>query len=161
MWSAATFIAYTIESRSQWLRCLRGTAASRFLGLQVRIRRRHGCLSLVSAVFVVRYRSLGGAEHSARGVLASMVCVTECDREASIMRKSWPARGWCTGKNIYSIKNCVIIWELKYTTYCDFYTCGPQTSLQWWLWPFAKKGLDTHALRYHWCTDKLIRPRHE
>ena len=30
------------------------------------------------------------ADHSSRGDLPSVLCLTESDREASIMRKSWP-----------------------------------------------------------------------
>jgi hypothetical protein len=41
------------------------------------------CLSVV--LCVVRYRSLRRADHSSRGVLPTVVCLTECDREASIM----------------------------------------------------------------------------
>ena len=40
--------------------------------------RRHGCLSLVSAVCCQ-------ADHSVRGVLLSVVYINELDREASIM----------------------------------------------------------------------------
>jgi hypothetical protein len=35
--------------------------------------------------------------------------VSECDREASIMRRPWPTRGWCAfGKTFLavSVKNC-------------------------------------------------------
>jgi hypothetical protein len=55
---------------------------------------------------VVRQRSLGGADHSSRGALASVGFVTECDRDTSIMRQSWPTRGRrATGKIVYSVKN--------------------------------------------------------
>jgi hypothetical protein len=47
-------------------------------------RRGHGCMSLVS---VVRQRSLRWTVHSFREVLPRVVCL-ECDREASIMRRS-------------------------------------------------------------------------
>jgi hypothetical protein len=35
-----------------------------------------------------------GADHSSRGGLPSVVCL-ECDREASIMKRPWPTRGFC------------------------------------------------------------------
>ena len=47
-------------------------------------------MSLVSVVCC--QRSLRQADHSSRGVLPSVACLTECDREASIMRRSWPSR---------------------------------------------------------------------
>jgi hypothetical protein len=43
------------------------------------------CLSCV--LCVVRYRSLRRADHSFRGVLPSLMCLIECDREVSIMRR--------------------------------------------------------------------------
>jgi hypothetical protein len=43
-----------------------------------------------------------------------------------------------------------IIYEVRYTTYLDFHTRGPQTSPQWRLWNFGhpppQKRLDAHAL---------------
>ena len=36
------------------------------------------------------------ADHSLRGVLPSVVCLTECGREASIMRKRWSNGGRST-----------------------------------------------------------------
>jgi len=47
------------------------------------------CLLLV--LCFVRYRSLRRADHSSRGVLPSMVCLTGCDRESSTVRRPWPA----------------------------------------------------------------------
>ena len=41
---------------------------------------------------VVRYRSLRRADPSSRGVLPS-VFVSECDREATTMKRPWPTRG--------------------------------------------------------------------
>jgi hypothetical protein len=35
------------------------------------------------------------ADHSSRGILPIMVCVTECDREALILRRPWSTRGCC------------------------------------------------------------------
>jgi hypothetical protein len=34
-------------------------------------------------------------DHSSRGVLPRVACITECDHETSIMRKPWPATGCC------------------------------------------------------------------
>jgi hypothetical protein len=48
---------------------------------------------LLWVLCVVRQRSLRRAYHSSRGVLQSVVCVSECDREASIMRRPWSTRG--------------------------------------------------------------------
>jgi hypothetical protein len=44
---------------------------------------------------VVRYRSLRRANHSSREVLPSVVCLSQCDREASIMRRPWLTSGCC------------------------------------------------------------------
>jgi hypothetical protein len=41
------------------------------------------------------------ADHSSRGVLPSVVCLIECDCEASIMRRPWPTKGcYAIGKKI-------------------------------------------------------------
>ena len=37
---------------------------------------------------------------SSRGVLLSVVCVTECDSEASTVRRSWPIGGCCALKEM-------------------------------------------------------------
>jgi hypothetical protein len=47
-------------------------------------------------VFFDTYKSLRRAYHSSRGALPS--CVSECNREISVMRKPWPARSFCTTK---------------------------------------------------------------
>jgi hypothetical protein len=44
-------------------------------------------------------RRLRRADHSSRGVLPNVMCLTECDREASIMMKPWPTRGCCAMEN--------------------------------------------------------------
>jgi hypothetical protein len=49
---------------------------------------------LLWVLCVVRL-SLRQTDHSSRGVIPSMVCLTEWDREASIMRRSWTTRGCC------------------------------------------------------------------
>ena len=33
-------------------------------------------------------------DHSSRGVLPILVCLTECDHEAKIMRRLWPTKGF-------------------------------------------------------------------
>ena len=48
---------------------------------------------LLSVLSTVRYRFLRGADNSSRGVLPSGV--SECDREASPMRRPWSSRGCC------------------------------------------------------------------
>ena len=58
-------------------------------------------ISLLWLSCVVRYRSLGRVDHSSRGVLLSVVC--QCDREASIMRRSWPTRSCRAMKIIHPI----------------------------------------------------------
>jgi hypothetical protein len=45
---------------------------------------------LLSVLCVVRYRSLGLAAHSSRGVLPSVVCLIACDHETSTMMRSTP-----------------------------------------------------------------------
>ena len=50
---------------------------------------------LLRVLCVVRQRYLRRADHSSRGVLPSVVCLNECDREASIMRRPWPNKGCC------------------------------------------------------------------
>ena len=50
---------------------------------------------------VVRYSSLLRADHSSRGFLPSVVCLTECDRAALIMRRPWLTRGCCAMERKY------------------------------------------------------------
>ena len=56
---------------------------------------------ILGVLCVVRYRPLRRADHSSRGVLPNVVCVTECDREASIMRRPWPTSGCCAVETKY------------------------------------------------------------
>jgi hypothetical protein len=46
------------------------------------------------------------ADHSSRGVLPSVVRLTECDREASIMRRAWPSRAVAREKKEDSRSSC-------------------------------------------------------
>jgi hypothetical protein len=52
-------------------------------------RRRNGYLSLVSFVYIVRYRSLRLADHSSRGVLPPVECLNKCNL---YLRRSGPTR---------------------------------------------------------------------
>jgi hypothetical protein len=64
------------DGRCRWLRGLRrGSAASGLLGLWVRIRRGHGCLS-VAIVVCCQVEVPAAADHSSRGVLPSVVCLS-------------------------------------------------------------------------------------
>ena len=48
--------------------------------------------------------SLRRADHSSRGALPSVLRLTGCDHETSIMRRPWPARGCCAmDKHKYDI----------------------------------------------------------
>jgi hypothetical protein len=42
--------------------------------------------------------SVSAENHSTRGVLPSVACLTECDHEFSTMRKPWPTRAVATKK---------------------------------------------------------------
>jgi hypothetical protein len=62
-------------------------------------RQRQGCLSLVSVMFCQ-------VEVSATGWSLVQRSVSECDREASIMRRPWTTRSCCTlGEKIATFKN--------------------------------------------------------
>jgi hypothetical protein len=47
------------------------------------------------SVVCCRSMSMRRADHSFRGVLTSVVCLNECDREVSIKKRSWPTRDFC------------------------------------------------------------------
>ena len=80
--------------RSQWPRGLRhGSAASRLLGLRVRILPGYGCLSRVSVMCWQVVVSATGRSLVQRS--PTNHCVSEGDREASIIRRPWPNRGCC------------------------------------------------------------------
>jgi hypothetical protein len=87
----------SLRDRYHWLRCLtRGSAAIRLLELWVRIQRGHGCLSLVSVVCCQVEVSAWGWSLVQRS--PTECGLPECDREASIMRRSWPIGGCCAGE---------------------------------------------------------------
>jgi hypothetical protein len=65
---------YLHSGRCQWPRCLRcSSAAERLLGSWFESRRGHGCLSLVSVLWVTGL--CDGADPSSWGVLPTVVCV--------------------------------------------------------------------------------------
>ena len=92
--------------RSQWPRSLsRGSAVARLLGLWVRIPPK--AWMSVSCEWCVFY--LRRADHSYRGILLSLR-MSECDRDASIMKRPCHTRVCCTmGKNE---KNFIIIYSM-------------------------------------------------
>ena len=74
------------DVRSRWLRSLRSASVtSGLLGLWVRIRQGHGCLSVVGVVCCQVDVSAAGRSFVWRG--PTECGVSECDREASIMRR--------------------------------------------------------------------------
>jgi hypothetical protein len=87
-----------MSSRLQWPFGLRRrSAAARLLGLRFRILP----WAWISVSCVLSSRGLRRADHTSRGVLPSVVCL-ECDREATMRRRPWPARGCrATGKRMY------------------------------------------------------------
>jgi hypothetical protein len=97
LFSFTNFIKYFRNiCRSQWTRRLRrGPTTACILGLWFRILP-WAWLSLSCECSALPGRSR--ADHSSRGVLSSTV--SECDREVSIMRRSWPTEGcWAVRKN--------------------------------------------------------------
>ena len=88
-------LAYSRKCLSQWPHGLRrGSADARLLILRFRIPPGQGCLSLVSGVCCqVEVFSSGWL----LGQRSPTDCgVSECDREASIMRRPWLTGGCCT-----------------------------------------------------------------
>jgi hypothetical protein len=85
----SNFPLFNLSNTVVW----RGFAAVRLLGLWVRIRRGHGCLSLVSVVCCQVEVSSTGRSLIQRRPTECDVC--ECDREASIMTRPWPTRSCC------------------------------------------------------------------
>ena len=87
---------YIKVNRSRWPCGLkRGSVAAQFLGLRVRILCGHAYLSLVSVVFCHVEVSASGWSFVQR---STTDCgVSECDREASTMRKPWPTKA-CRAK---------------------------------------------------------------
>jgi len=77
---------------------------------------------LLRILFVVRYSSLLQADQSSTGVLLSVMCVSECGREASIMKRPWPIGGCCAMEEInISLKFVYLYiysWFLVYINPC-------------------------------------------
>jgi len=81
------------KSRSQWPCGLRrGSAAACLLGFWVR--NPPGAWMTVF-LCVVRQRSLRRVDHSFWGVLPTVVCLNECGRESSVIRRPSPSGVWC------------------------------------------------------------------
>ena len=103
-------VLYCPNCRSQWPRGLRrGTVAARskawncgrsLAGITDSNPAGGIDVCLLWVLCIVRLRSLRRADHASRDVLPS-VCVSECDREASTMRRSWPTTCCCAVE-----KNC-------------------------------------------------------
>jgi hypothetical protein len=66
-------------------------------------------MSVACECCVLSGRCLSRADHSSRGVLPSVLCLNECDREAPIRRRPWPT-GVCgpTGSKSRFIKSSSI-----------------------------------------------------
>jgi hypothetical protein len=63
------------------------------------------------------------ADHSSRGVLPSVARLTECDREALVMRRPWPTRGYCaTGGKKISLCTYIMLYY-TYRAYCVRILC--------------------------------------
>ena len=78
-------------------------------------RRGHGCLSLVSDMWCQVEVSASGWSLVQRS--PTKCGVSECDREASIMRRSWPTRGWCdmeekTEKSLQMFVVLYSVWHI-------------------------------------------------
>jgi hypothetical protein len=97
------------------------SAAARFKGTSVRSRRGHVCFSWLFC-FV---RSLSRADQSSRGVLLTVMCITECDNEASIMRRFWPSKGGCAKKKNWIL----IVWHVVRGKCIDRMPCEERTAI--------------------------------
>jgi hypothetical protein len=82
----------------------RGSASSRLLVLRVRIPPEHRYLSLVSVACCPVEVSASGSSLVQRSPTESGV--SECNREASIMRRPWPTTGCCVMKK--SVCSCSV-----------------------------------------------------
>ena len=80
--------------RSQWPHSLRrGSAVARLPGLWIRIPPANGCLSLV--IVACRQAEICALDWSLVQRSPTVCAVSECQSEASIMRRPWPTRGCC------------------------------------------------------------------
>jgi hypothetical protein len=82
----------------------------------------HGCLSLV--IVVCCQVELSASDWSFIQRSPTECGVSECNHEASIMRRPWPTRGYCTmgGKNIPIITSCKILLSAWQETNCVSFT---------------------------------------
>jgi hypothetical protein len=81
----------------------------------------HGCLSLVSAVYC--QVELSASDRSLVQRSPTECGVSECDREASVMRMPWPTRGcWALGRervglfiisNAHYLHMSIVAWPLR------------------------------------------------
>ena len=103
-------------------------------------RKGHGCISLASVVCCQVEFSASGWSLVQR---SSTECgVSECDREVPIMRRLWPASGWCAmvKRNSLPIVTCVYIIVCTFKPLnaipvsCDTLACRPDC-----------------VPRYYWC----------
>ena len=90
---------YCLHRRCQWQRRLRHwPAAAPLLGLQVRIPQ--GAWMSVCCEFCLLCEVEVSTSSWSLVQRSPIECgVSECDREASTTRSSWPARGYCTMEN--------------------------------------------------------------
>ena len=119
-------ITNKISDRSQWPRDLRlGSAAVRLLELRVRIPPATwmsvSCECCVSSVIGLCDGSITRPEESYR-----VWCVWVCDREASTVRRTWPARGYGAMKEkppiyLQSKLNSYEDYDAKMMVFLQFY----------------------------------------
>ena len=60
--------------------------------------------------------SLRQADHTSRGVLPSVACLNECDREVLITKRPWPTRGCCS---VEKTKQQHHMTRIKYLFICS------------------------------------------
>jgi hypothetical protein len=73
----------------------------------------HGCVSLVSVVYC--QVEVSASDWSPVQRSPTECGVSECDREASIMRRPWPTRGCCTiKKKNQSMQSCMLPYSATY-----------------------------------------------
>jgi len=88
-------------------------------------------ICLLWVLRVVRQRCLRRADHSSWGVLPCVVCLIECDHEASIMRRPWT--NWSVAT---VLKKYLIRWINHEVPRCSFFS-GPlllpaaQSQISW------------------------------
>jgi len=53
-----------------------------------------------------------------------------------VLLRGFPSRSYASDY-VHNI-NYTVNYAISYTTYSDFYKCGPRTSVKWWLWILTK-----------------------